>query len=665
MTSPRDRIEQLRNKIRAYDAAYYGQGESLISNKEYDDLYRELLELEKAHPQFDSPDSPTKRVGNDLTGEFPKVRHSTPMMSIDNTYSEAEVREWVERCERLLPGERLIYVGELKVDGVAIALVYDNGILVRAVTRGDGATGDEVTPNIRTIRDVPLTISCQETIEVRGEVYMTFPAFQRLNKRLIEEGQKPMQNPRNTTTGTIKLLEPKEVARRKLSFFAYYLLGNMQRESHLSNLEYLKQQGFPIVEHSNLLLSVDDILQYCSNWQEKRNKLDFPVDGIVIKVDSIKKQELLGSTGKSPRWVKAYKYPPENAITKLVAIEGQVGRTGVITPVARLEPVFLAGTTISNATLHNYNEIARLDVRAGDYVEIEKGGEIIPKINRILPEKRGTNVQSFIPPQKCPRCESKLIQEKDEVALKCPNTIGCLDQLHAAIVHFVSRDAMNIKTVGHALIQQLIDKELIRDVADIYKLTKEQLLKLEGFADTSADNVISAIFESKANSLDRLIFGLGIPGIGIQASRVVAKKIDDISDLFDLQEDELVIKKYIGPESASFLFAFLSNNHFRNIVYKLKSLGVNTKANTDEKVTGFFTGKTVVFTGELNSMTRSDAEQMILKQGGKPSKSVSKKTDFVVAGPGAGSKLKDAQSLGIAVLSESDFLKLIKNNGTL
>ena len=663
MSNIENTLKELREKIRRYDAAYYGRGESLISDKEYDDLYHELEKLEREHPEFDTPDSPTKRVGSDLIKEFTKVKHSVPMMSIDNTYSAEEVREWVERCEKLLPGKKLSFVGELKIDGVAVAVIYERGKLVRGVTRGDGAVGDEVTQNIRTIRSIPLVVECQESFEIRGEVYMTFKDFRRLNDQIIESGQKPMQNPRNTTSGTLKLLDPKEVEGRKLSFAAYYLIGDVQRESHLSNLEFLKQMGFPAVEHSSQLISVGEILRFCDDWEEKRHTIDFPVDGIVIKVDNIGYQELLGSTGKSPRWVIAFKYPPETAVTKLLAIDGQVGRTGVITPVARLEPVFLAGTTISNATLHNYNEVARLDVRVGDYVEIEKGGEIIPKIIRIVPEKREINIQPFVPPQKCPRCESKLVREKAEVALRCPNTIGCPDQLHAAITHFTSRNAMDIKNVGPALIQQLIDKALISDVADIYTLTKEQILTLEGFADLSADNVINAINNSKLNGLDRLIFGLGIPGIGIQAARELAKSLDDIADLFNLSEDKLVMKNHIGRESAAFLFAFLRNNHFRNIVYKLKSLGVNTDANKREAATGFFTGRTVVFTGELSSLTRPDAQQLVVNQGGKPTNSVSKRTNYVIAGPGAGSKLKDAQRLGIPILSESEFLKLVKFEG--
>jgi DNA ligase (NAD+) len=670
MPDEKSQIEEIRKKIRLYDAAYYSGAESLVSDKDYDDLYHELEKLEREHPEFDTPDSPTKRVGNDLTKEFAKVRHAVPMMSIDNTYSADEVREWVERCEKLLPGKKLSFVGELKIDGVAVALIYEKGKLVRGVTRGDGAVGDEVTQNIRTIRSIPLVVDCRETFEIRGEAYMTFKDFRRLNDQIIESGQKPMQNPRNTTSGTLKLLDPKEVEGRKLSFAAYFLIGKVQRDSHLSNLEFLKQMGFPTVEHSSPLVSVDEILRFCDDWKERRHTLDFPADGIVIKVDDISHQELLGSTGKSPRWVIAFKYPPETAVTKLAAIDGQVGRTGVITPVARLEPVFLAGTTISNATLHNYNEVARLDVRVGDYVEIEKGGEIIPKILRIIPEKREINIQPFFPPQKCPRCESELVRETDEVALRCPNTISCPDQLHAAITHFASRQAMNIKNVGPAVIQQLIDKGLIGDVADIYKLTKEQLLKLEGFADCSADNVINAINDSKSNSVDRLLFGLGIPGIGIQAARAFVKKeknnkklLNEITDILQLTKEDLITPKYIGEESAIFLSTFLRNGHFQQIVYKLKSFGVDMKVDKEKTLTGHFTGKTLVFTGELPSLSRLDAEQLVVKQGGKAASSVSKKTDYVVAGAGAGLKLKDAQHLGIPILSESEFLKLVKVEG--
>jgi DNA ligase (NAD+) len=655
----KNKIEELRRLIRTYDVAYYGRGESLVSNYDYDVLFHELEKLEEECPEFRDINSPTRRVGNDLTKGFSKVHHKVPMMSIKNVYSEQEVRKWVEACEKKLGREMLSFVGEIKVDGVATSLVYEKGKLVRGATRGDGIIGDDVTQNIRTIRGIPLVVDCNESFEVRGEVYLTFDNFKKLNDQMVENGQKLM-NPRNTTSGTIKLLDPKEVERRNLSFVAYYLREEDQRESHLFNLEFLKQMGFPVVEHSNRLISVDEILRFCEDWREKRHKLDFPADGVVIKVDNIEHQKRMGTTGKDIGWARAFKYPPEKAETKLLAIDGQVGRTGVITPVARLEPVFLAGSTISNVTLHNYNEIVRLDIRVGDYVEIEKGGEIIPKILRILPEEREIDIHPFVPPQKCPRCDSTLVREEDEVALRCPNTIGCPDQLHAAITHFTSRDAMNIKNVGPALIQQLIGNALINDVADIYKLTKEQLLALEGFAELSADNVINAINDSKLNGLDRLIFGLGIPGIGIQAARQLAKTFKDITDLFGLSEEKLVIKKYIGRESAAYLFSFLGNNHFRNIVYKLKSLGVNTSANKKEVSTGFFTGKTVVFTGELSFLTRPEAQQLVVNQGGNPTNSVSKKTDYVIAGPSAGSKLKDAQRLGIPILFESDFLKRVR-----
>jgi DNA ligase (NAD+) len=668
MNSIQKKIEDLRKVIRSYDAAYYGRGESLISDYKYDVLFHELEKLEEENPEFDSVDSPTKRVGNDLTKEFPKVRHTQPMMSIKNVYSEKEVQKWVELCEKKLGRKDLSFVGEIKVDGVAASLIYEKGRLVRGATRGDGIVGDDVTSNIRTIRGIPLFVDGSKSFEVRGEVYLTFDNFRKLKDQMVESGQ-DLKNPRNTTSGTIKLLDPKEVKRRKLSFAAYFLLGDMQRESHLSNIEYLKQMGFPVVEHSQRLLSVDEIIRFCEEWREKRYTLNFPADGVVIKVDNIENQKQLGITGKDLFWAKAFKYPPETEITKLLNIDGQVGRTGVITPVARLDPVLLAGSTISNATLHNYNEIIRLDVRVGDYVEIEKGGEIIPKIVRIVPEKREIIVQPFFPPQKCPRCESSLIREEDEVALRCPNTVGCLDQLHAAITHFASRDAMNIKNVGPALIQQLIEKALIHDVADIYKLTKEQLLELEGVAELSADNVIKAISDSKSNSIDRLLFGLGIPGIGIHAARAFIKEkaqkklLSEIPDMFEFSKENLKTDKFIGEESAVFLFDFLRNNHFQQIVYKLKSLGVNMMADIEETVTGYFTEKTVVFTGELSALTRSDAEQLVVKQGGKPTNTVSKKTDYVIAGPGAGSKLMNAQSFGIQILTESEFLKLVKVEG--
>lgn len=654
-------INALRQKLRHYDAAYYGRGESLVSDKEYDDCYRELLELEKAHPEFDSPDSPTKRVGNDLTKEFPKVRHTTRMMSIDNTYSAYEVREWVERCEKALPNERLSFIGELKIDGVAVALVYDKGRLVRAVTRGDGEVGDEVTANIRTVRGIPLVVDYAGPFEVRGEVYMTFANFRRLNDAMIENGSKPMQNPRNTTSGTLKLLEPREVARRNLSFAAHFLISGEHRKTHHDNLAFMRDFGLPVVIHSNTLTSADAVIAFCNEWEGKRHGLDFPVDGIVVKVDAMEQQIALGSTAKSPRWVIAYKYQPEAAVTQVEAIDAQVGRTGVVTPVARLVPVRLAGTTIKNATLHNYDEVQRLGVREGDFVEIEKGGEIIPKVVKVEKEKRPVSAKPFSPPSCCPSCGSRLSRLEGEVALRCLYN-SCPAQILASLEHFVSRACMDIQGMGPALIEQLVKTGFVKTVADLYSLSSDSLADLDRMGDKSASNAVTAIAGSKSNTLDRLIHGLGIRMIGAQAAKLLAQNVDDLAGLYTMPVEEIERIEGFGPNMAKSVRSWFDRPENRALVERLKESGVNMKGLPKNSAAGSLFGKTFVLTGSLEKHTREQASAEIERRGGKVSSSVSKKTDFVVAGAEAGSKLGKAEKLGVTVIDEVAFTKMLESS---
>jgi DNA ligase (NAD+) len=655
------RIKDLRTLIRRYDAAYYGRGESLVSDKEYDGLYRELEKLEREHPEFDAPDSPTKRVGNDLAREFPKVKHATPMMSIDNTYSEEEVREWVARCEKFLPGGRISFVGELKVDGVAASLIYEKGKLVRGVTRGDGAVGDDVTPNIRTIRGIPLSVDCAESFEVRGEVYLTYNNFRRLNDQIVEDGGQAMQNPRNTAAGTLKLLDPAEVARRALSFAAHFLLSEDHASSHFENLFFMQKLGFPVVVHSGLLRSAGAIAGFCAGWERKRHTLDYPVDGVVIKVDSLEQQRALGATAKSPRWVIAFKYRPEAAVTQVEAIDAQVGRTGVITPVARLAPVFLAGTTIRNATLHNYEEIGRLGVRVGDYVGIEKGGEIIPKVVKVVMEKRPSAAKAFNPPEKCPSCGSMLRKPDGEVALRCFSK-SCPAQIFAALGHFVSRGAMNVESLGPALLRQLLEKKMIRTIADLYMLTKEQLASLDRMGDKSAQNILGGLEKSKHNPLDRLINGLGIRMVGAQSAKILAAAVKDIADLYEKPAGDIRESMGIQTEDARVagsIRSFFDEEQNRNLVETLRSLGVNCTGGGGAKRTGgALAGKTFVLTGTLEKFTREEATAEIEKRGGRVSSSVSKNTDFVVAGAETGSKLDKARKLGVTIIAEDEFIKL-------
>jgi DNA ligase (NAD+) len=655
MSDINHRIIHLRALINKYDAAYYGRSESLVSDLEYDKLYKELAELERTHPQYDSPDSPTHRVGSDLTKVFPKVRHAVPMMSIDNTYSTEEVMEWVGRSEKALGGAKINFVGELKVDGAACSLIYEGGRLVRAVTRGDGVTGDEITANVRTIRSVPLVVDCKEPFEVRGEVYMTFQNFSDLNAAIIESGQKPMQNPRNTTAGTLKLQDPSEVAARNLSFSAYFLFTNETNAGHHENLRLLEKLGFPVVVHSDVLTNAQEVLDYCAKWEEQRHTLPFAVDGVVIKLDSFVQQNELGSTAKSPRWVIAYKYEPEKAVTVVESIDSNVGRTGVVTPIARLSPVFLAGTTIKNATLHNYDEIERLGLRAGDSVEIEKGGEIIPKVMRVILNKRPDASAPFEPPVNCPSCGSSLVRLDKEVALRCLSRT-CPAQVFAALEHFVSRSAMDVRGMGPAIIKQLLDNGLINDAADLYSLTEEKLVNLERMAEKSASNVVAALEESKSRPLDRLIHGLGIRMIGASSARDLADKIDDISELYTMPAKELEEINGFGSTMAQSVRMFFDEENNRKLTERLREAGLNLKGTkSGVKKEGRVKGLTFVLTGTLEKYTREQASKIIMDEGGKVTSSVSKKTDYVLAGAEAGSKLGKAAALGVKVINETEF----------
>jgi len=651
-------IAELREKIRTLDVEYYAHGRSLVSDAEYDGLFAELRNLEQRFPQFVSSDSPTQRVASDLTAGFAKVTHAVPMMSIDNTYSETEVREWIDKVRTLLNGEMPVFVGELKVDGVASALIYQKSKLVAGVTRGDGVTGDDVTANVRTLRSVPLSIASEYTLEVRGEIYMTFGNFRSLNAALIENGQKPMQNPRNTTSGTLKLLDPGEVARRGLSFASYFLLSPRHTRSHLENLALLHGLGFPTVVHSEMLKTADEVLAFIKEWETKRHTLDFPVDGVVIKVDGIGYQEKLGATARSPRWVIAFKYKPETASTQVLAIEPNVGRTGVVTPVAKLEPVPLAGTTVRNATLHNYDEIKRLDVRVSDTVAVEKGGEIIPKITGVLTDRRLADAQPCDPPRQCPSCGARLVRLEGEVAIRCVNN-SCPAQLFASITHFVSRAAMNIEGIGPSLIAKLLEAGFIHTVADLFTLDKERLALLEGLGEKSAQNILNALNASKKSPLDRLIHGIGIRMVGAQTAKILAREVADIAELYTMPADRLCTMKNVGEQVAQSVRSFFDREENRNLIERLRSLGVNCEGLEKPAGTGALDGKTFVLTGALARFTREQAAALIEERGGQVSASVSRKTSFVVSGEEAGSKLVKAQTLGVPILSEEDFVKLL------
>ncbi|MDR3012668.1 MAG: NAD-dependent DNA ligase LigA [Chitinispirillales bacterium] len=671
----KQRIDELRNLINKYDAAYYGRAVSLVSDKEYDDLLTELINLEKLYPEFDDPNSPTRRIGNDLSKPFQKIRHTAPMMSIDNTYSEQDVLEWIDRLKKALPEEDINFVGELKIDGAAISLIYENGRLIRAATRGDGTTGDDVTANARVIPTIPQQIvNHSSPFEVRGEIYMTFEDFRALNESLAEQGQKTMQNPRNTAAGALKLLDPEETAKRKLSFAAYSLISADNNISLHDNAKLLTGMGFAVVSHSERLRCANDIIAYCEHWESSRRTAPFPIDGVVIKVDSIDHHNRLGATAKSPRWAIAYKYPPEKSETVIESIDASVGRTGVVTPIARLHPVFLAGTTIKNASLHNYDEIERLGVRAGDTVEIEKGGEIIPKVIKVDLAKRPPDSIPFEPPIECPSCGSPLVKLEGEVALRCLSR-SCGAQLLAALEYFVSRTAMDIKGMGPAVVKQLIDGDIIKNAADLYDLTVEKLLTLDRFAEKSASNLVAALEESKTRPLSRLINGLGIRMVGEKAARDIAESINDISDLYGIPIDNdktlegaalpcfcLTDIEGIGTQMAQSIRLFFDRPENVEMIECLRTKGLNLKGDKGRidaaNASGKFAGTTFVLTGTLKKYTRDQAKEMIHGKGGKVSSSVSSKTTYVLAGENAGSKLDKAVALGVRVLTEMEFESL-------
>ncbi|MBN1984506.1 MAG: NAD-dependent DNA ligase LigA [Chitinivibrionales bacterium] len=664
MNTTLERIKQLTETIRGYDEAYYNRGESLVSDAEYDRLYAELVELERKHPKLAAADSPTHRVGNDLKKSFQKLEHSIPMLSIDNTYSSQELIAWIERVHKQC-GTTCSFVGELKIDGVAAALRYDNGRLAVAITRGNGLVGDEITTNVKTINDVPQTVRYDQPFELRGEIYMTFAHFADLNQRLTEAGAEPLQNPRNTTAGTIKLLDPEAVRSRNLSFVAHYLISQSHQCSHLENLQFMQHLSVPVVEHSDLLHTADEVMALCDLWENKRHSLPFPIDGIVIKVNEIECQKALAATAKSIRWAIAYKYEPQRAQTEIIAIDSQVGRTGVVTPVARLTPTLLSGTTVRNATLHNFDEISRLNVNVGSIVLVEKSGEIIPKITGVVSAGNRASPHPFQAPTACPSCGEALVRLDEEVAIRCINT-RCPAQMFAALVHFVSRDAMNIDGMGPALLEQLIEKKLISSIADLYRLTAQQLIELDRMGEKSAGNILASLEKSKSNPLHRLIFGLGIRMVGLQSAKVLAGALSAISDLFEMDIETLTALESIGPVVAGSVHTYFRQEKNRALIRELEGLGLNCVA--EKPRTSLqerpLQGRTFVVTGTLEHFSRQEAHAAIEKLGGKTASAVSKNTSAIIVGTEAGSKLTKATALSIPILDERQFEELLAHPDT-
>lgn len=652
-------IEDLRKRLRRHDRLYYVLGRPEISDHQYDLLLRELDDLEHRFPDLITPDSPTQRVGSDLTKTFPKLRHSIPMLSISNTYSEDELREFDRRIRELLPEETIRYAVEIKIDGVAVALHYNYGVLQSAVTRGNGETGDLITPNIRTIRAIPLSVARRDPFEVRGEVYMDRKTFQHINEGLPADAK--LQNPRNATAGTLKQQNARIVAQRKLRFAAYNVIAADWAVSHSQNLDKLREMGFPTIPYTQTYSTIDEVIGHCRLWETGRAQLDFETDGMVIKVDSLEQQSRLGATAKSPRWAVAFKYKPMAALTELLAVEPSVGRTGVVTPVAKLRPVLLSGTTVSNAGLYNYDEVERLDLHIHDFVWIEKGGEIIPKITAVEMGRRPKDAGPVKPPTHCPVCGEELVRTETEVALRCEN-LSCPAQVERSIEHFVSRSSLNIIHVGQALVENLLQANLIKDWADLYALTREQLTDLARMGQKSSANVLREIEKSREAPLDRLIHAIGIRHVGAGTARTLAMNIGSLWDLRSKSEEDLQQFPDIGPVVAKSICRWFADPENIAKLQKLERAGVRfdhreglPRAGTHSSISG----KAIVVTGTLEKFSRTEIEDLIRQHGGNPTSSVSSKTDFLIAGKEAGSKLNKAREHNIPILSEEDFLRLL------
>lgn len=658
-------IEQLREEILHHEHLYYAEASPEISDQDFDALMKKLEKWEEEYPQFKTPDSPTQRVGGKPLEGFETVEHRVRMLSINNTYSPEEVQDFHKRIVKDLDHEPQ-YLIQPKVDGVAISLIYRDGMFERAITRGDGARGDDVTQNVRTIRSLPLKMKGENIptyLDVRGEIFMPHSTFAKLNKEREVAGEALYANPRNTTAGTLKLLDPKAVVKRNLDLFAH-TLGEIEGISFDSDFEFmqaLKDWGFKVVPDYSLAKSVDEVLKSAEEWEAKVKQLEFEADGLVIKVNQYSQREELGFTSKSPRWVIAYKFAAEEAITKLLDIDYGVGRTGAITPRAILEPVLLAGTTIRHATLHNFEEIERKDIRIGDQVVIQKGGEIIPKVVRVLTEHRDGSQKTFEPTTECPSCGSQIVREGDEVAFRCIN-LSCPDQLKKRLEHFAQRNAMDIEGLGEQLVAVLVDQEMVTSISDLYHLKPEDLAALERMGEKSAQNVLDGLEASKSRPADRILFAVGIRHVGSHLATVLVRGKSSLWDLQQLNIEELNDINEVGPTVAESVYNFFHEESNVDELKRLEESGVRFTIDTPvehQNTDSPFSGKTVVLTGTLANHTRDEAKALIEKAGGRVTGSVSKSTDYVVAGENAGSKYDKAQKLGVTILSEEEMMGML------
>ncbi|MER2192563.1 MAG: NAD-dependent DNA ligase LigA [Solibacillus sp.] len=665
MSEIEQRIKELNKLLHEYGHAYYVLDQPIVADSVYDQLLHELIALEEANPEFIYADSPTQRVGGAVLEGFTKVTHTTQMLSLSNAFNEADLRDFDRKIRQAI-GDDFSYVCELKIDGLAISLRYEDGVFIQGATRGDGSVGEDITTNLKTIRSIPLRLAEPVTIEVRGEAYMPKKSFEALNARRAENGEELFANPRNAAAGSLRQLDPKIAASRQLSTFIYAVGGDGEAygiDGHGEMLDYLARLGFPSNKEREACATIDDVLAFIEKWTAARNDLPYEIDGIVIKVNRYAHQDELGFTAKSPRWAIAYKFPAEEVMTKLLDIELTVGRTGVITPTAILTPVLVAGTTVSRASLHNEDLIREKDIRLGDTVIIRKAGDIIPQVVEVVLEQRSENTVPYEYPKECPACTGEVVRIEEDVALRCINPL-CPAQIAEGVKHFVSRNAMNIDGLGEKVVEQLLREKLIQNVADLYLLRVEQLVSLERMGQKSATNLVEALEKSKDNSLERLLFGLGIRHVGEKAAKILATEFETMDVLMAATEAELTAIHEIGDKMAESVVNYFANPEIKELIKRLKDLGINTTFKGKKVVVEVganpFAGKTIVLTGKLEQLTRNEAKAKIEQLGGTVAGSVSKKTDLVIAGVDAGSKLEKAESLGIEVWNENRLIEQLQ-----
>lgn len=664
MEDLKSRVKELHQLLHRYNREYHVLDNPTVPDSEYDQLLHELISIEEKHPELKTDDSPTVRVGGPPLSQFEKINHDTPMLSLGNAFNEEDLRKFDQRVREKVDSVR--YTCELKIDGLAVSLKYVNGRFVQGLTRGDGTTGENITENLKTIHAIPLTIKEPLSIEVRGEAYMPRKSFISLNEQKEQNGEQLFANPRNAAAGSLRQLDSKLTAKRKLDIFLYSVndLTEIEADSQSEALNNLDELGFKTNKERETFDDIEGVLSFISKWTEQRNNLSYDIDGIVIKVDDLSQQEELGFTQKSPRWAIAYKFPAEEVLTTLTDIELSIGRTGVVTPTAILEPVKVAGTTVSRASLHNEDLIHEKDIRIGDKVVIKKAGDIIPEVVKSIAEERSEDSEIYHMPTHCPSCEHELVRIEGEVALRCINP-KCSAQLVEGMIHFVSRQAMNIDGLGDKIIEQLYQNDKIKDVADLYYLTKDDLLPLERMGEKKVNNLITAIEASKAKSLEHLLFGLGVRHLGTKASRVIAEKYETIDRLFEVTIEDLTEIPDVGHKMAQSLVTYMENDDIKVLIDKLKQKNVNMTYTgiKQSEIEGHpdFTGKTFVLTGKMTEMTRPEATKVIQSLGAKVTGSVTKNTDVVIAGEDAGSKLEKAEKLNIEVWSEEDWLNKYRN----